>query len=946
MRFPCGTRAACALLALCCASAYGQEQPLLSVDDRTSVAVPQAVPLAAVDDPTVIRQRPAAIQVGRLSELHGELQSRQGVAAVPRGIAGTTDTLTLNLFDDVVVTGLVDRTESTIADGFVVSGGIAGDPQGDFALAVVGNSVAGMVHTGGSHYEIVSAGDGLITVVETDPTQFECGVDLVAPPVDDEGDQEDDLDPARDAVEKSGGEAAGQATAAPALRASVQVRAAERAVLEELYASAGGSGWKRRDKWLSNAPLGDWYGVDTASDGRVRDIGLAYNGLVGTLPRALSNLGGLKELNVYQNPGLNGILPASINALALSELIYYGTDLCLPDTSENERWANRMKDFDGHFCPSAQATEISIAVPFTTQAMQQYGGVDGARAHAAALVVATNRALSQSGVLVRLHLAAAAETPYLEGKGGSMRRLWRALRRVKNRGDGHMDDVHVLRDAVAADVVLLLTSVGGGGIAYLFPGYSTMGRDKLAFGATSARASLTFMHELGHILGLQHDRHVVNCRECVGGAGTTYGFGYTNRDGLNGTSSPWRTIMAYRNLCQEHSRDCARLARYSNPANEWGTPPRPMGVDGAYYTGDLWGPANAVRTLNWTRRAIARYRQTQALTVSFGSSSATATEGGNAAFVTLRLNRTPRTPKQISLSVAQHGGASPDDYVVPTTVVFPRGATARTVVVRATDDAHDDDGESVVLQIAGDLPPGVTVGDPDSVTIDFEDNDGADGVPPFRLRDASVFESDGPARFSVELHEALSSASCRDLFDRRRFGFGGGGLYVEFGALDDRRRGHRRRDRGSHPDGRPRGGYGRVFRDRLRHGGHVGGARDRDGRHPGHGGHSAGSGGGFGRTRRLAADTCGGDCGGQRVPAAVRDLDRARRERDGHRRLQLVCTGSGGRWARGAPSVRRRVPGPGQDRRRGRGRQYGPSGERVRRPGTRLLAERGPHRLR
>ena len=758
MRFLCGTRAACALLALCCASAYGQEQPLLSVDNRTSVAVPQAVPLAAVDDPTVIRQRPAAIQVGRLSELHSELQSRQGVAAVSRGIAGTTDTLTLNLFDDMVVTGLVDRTESTIADGFVVSGGIADDPRGDFVLAVVGNSVAGMVHTGGSHYEIVSAGDGLITVVETDPSQFECGVDRVAPPVDDEGDQEDDLDPARDGVERSGQEAAGQATAAPALRASVQVLADERAVLEELYESAGGSGWQRKDKWLSNAPLGDWQGVDTAGDGRVRGIRLRNNRLVGTLPRTLSNLAGLKQLDVPRNPGLNGILPASITALPLSELVYYGTDLCLPDTSENERWSWKRGRFDGHFCPSTHATEIEIAVPFTTKAMDQYGGIDGARAHAAALVVATNRALSQSGVLVQMNLAAAEETPYEEKGGYTMGVLFAALRHVTDPGDGEMDDVHVLRDGVAADVVLLLTSVSGGGIAYVFPPQSTKGHERLAFGVSAARATLTFMHELGHILGLRHDRHVSNCGgACVAGAGTTYGFGYTNRDGLDGTSSPWRTIMAYGSLCQEHGSSCARLARFSNPANEWGTPPRPMGVDGAYYTDDLWGPANSVRTLNWTRRTIARYRHTRVLTVSFGSTSATATEGGNAAFVTLRLSETPGSSKQISLSVAQHGGASPDDYVVPTTVVFPRGVAERTIVVRATDDAHDDDGESVVLQIAGDLPYGVTVGDPDSVTIDFEDNDGADGVPPFRLRDASVFESDGPARFSVEMRKALSS---------------------------------------------------------------------------------------------------------------------------------------------------------------------------------------------
>ena len=450
MRFLCCTRAACALLALCCASAHGQERPLLSAIDQTSVGVAQAVSPVVANDPGAIRHRFAAIEVDRLSELHGTYRSRQGAAAEPRGIAITTDSLTLNLFDDVVVTGLIDRAESTIGDGFVVSGGVADGPVGDFVLAVVGNAVAGMVHVGGSHYEILPAGDGLIDVIEMDPLQFDCGAHLLAASEDDrEDDRGDDRKEAkgdigleRDAGEGSGGEAAAQVTAAPASLASAQVFATEKAALEALYASAGGSDWERKDGWLSNAPVGTWYGIRTHSNGRVWKILLDDNGLVGTLPEELSSLGRLKVLYLQQNPGLEGTLPASMRAtIRFNDLQYYGTELCVPDSGANRSWLWGVYK-DGHYCQSRNTTEIAIAVPFTSKVRRLYGGLEGARARAATMVASANRALAESGALVQLDLVAAQETRY-EHDDGTLNELLRDLGRLKA-WDGHMDDVLAL----------------------------------------------------------------------------------------------------------------------------------------------------------------------------------------------------------------------------------------------------------------------------------------------------------------------------------------------------------------------------------------------------------------------------------------------------------------------------------------------------------------------
>ena len=750
------------MLALCCgASAYAQERPLFAVPERPGVSLPGGV----ADDPATIRHRLAAVPVDRLSELHRAVRSRHSVLGERRGVDAAADSLALNLFDDVVVRAVVERADSTISDGFVLSGGIAGDPFGDFVLAVVEGAVAGTVHADGAHYELVSAGDGLITVIESED-EFECGVEELTrsggdatslgggedEALGDDGRTDTGTDgiPAGDEAAEgaAGGSAARRAPQASA-PASPAVLAAEKAVLEALYTSAGGTGWDRRDQWGSSAAVGEWYGVDTAADGRVRKISLNRNGLVGTLPATLANLSGLKALRLHENPSLEGSLPASITAVALSELTYWGTDLCVPDTPAVERWAGTMRTFDGHYCQSSSSTEITIAVPFIAAVREFYHGTAGAKARAAALVASTNRALADSGALVTVRLVASEEMAYPKRITGTSD-IIEALIRMRDRNDGYLDGVHAFRDRNEADVVMLLA--GSGGVAWNYTYYSTKGDPAAGFGVSNPRGSNSFAHEFGHFLGLSHDRHV-GCIDdaCIAGAGLVYGFGYISRPGIEGTGALWRTIMAYPTLCPA---GCSAIRRYSNPALTWGNPRLATGVPGTYYTGDTWGPADAVRTMNWTRRVVSRYRVPQALTVSFDSTSATATEGGAAASVTVRLSAAAINPKRIPLSVTLHGGASPDDYSAPTAIVFAPGQQERTLVVRAVNDADDDDGESVLLGFAEDLPTGVTTGAWATVTVALRDNDGAVGVPPLRLGGASVFETNGPARFPVRLTAA------------------------------------------------------------------------------------------------------------------------------------------------------------------------------------------------
>ena len=70
----------------------------------------------------------------------------------------------------------------------------------------------------------------------------------------------------------------------------------DRAALVTLYNATSGDNWANNDNWLSNAPIGEWHGVTTDSDGRVTRLWLARNQLTGSIPAELGNLANLTQL--------------------------------------------------------------------------------------------------------------------------------------------------------------------------------------------------------------------------------------------------------------------------------------------------------------------------------------------------------------------------------------------------------------------------------------------------------------------------------------------------------------------------------------------------------------------------------------------------------------------------------------------------------------------------
>ena len=534
---------------------------------------------------------------------------------------------------------------------------------------------------------------------------------------------------------------------APGARAQDGV-ATDKAALTALYNATGGANWTPNTNWTSDEPLSSWSGVTTNSDGRVTRLVLNDNGLDGTLPTALGDLSELEKLDLQDNAlsgalpselanltnltslllnesrALTGPLPDGLRELADLETVNIEkTELCAPDGEAFQTWLDTVT-FSGLICPPAEQSVIDVAVFYTSAARENAGGTDEIATSVDLMVAETNAAYQAGGANQRINLVAVVEVVgYTEDND-----LLINLMRLQSPSDGHMDEIHDTRDAVAADIVLLIPA-GAGGYAYQMFVPSTSSESN-AFGVVSTDHTQTFAHELGHIMGLHHDRYEVCGDNCNHFIRFPYAFGYVNQRALK-PSPPdtafWRTIMAYSNQCGR----CSAILRFSNPDQIYPDPGGdPLGKAGLEPAPGADGPSDAVRMLNRTRAYVANFRQTPDITVSFGAGSYTATEGGTAATVTVQLSEAPTRPIDIPLTTTSTTATAYDYTGVPASVRFGSNDTKRTFTVTAVDDSVDDNGESVTLTLGNPLPRNVTLGSPAETTVTLTDNDPMTDHPP------------------------------------------------------------------------------------------------------------------------------------------------------------------------------------------------------------------------
>ena len=88
----------------------------------------------------------------------------------------------------------------------------------------------------------------------------------------------------------------------------------DRDALVALYHATDGASWSSSANWLSDEPLGAWYGVTTNAGGQVVRLDLTNNQLSGALPAELGQLSELKWLLLSYNE-LSGAIPAELGGL-------------------------------------------------------------------------------------------------------------------------------------------------------------------------------------------------------------------------------------------------------------------------------------------------------------------------------------------------------------------------------------------------------------------------------------------------------------------------------------------------------------------------------------------------------------------------------------------------------------------------------------------------------
>ena len=125
------------------------------------------------------------------------------------------------------------------------------------------------------------------------------------------------------------------------------VASPDTAGLRAFYDATGGPNWSNKNGWLSSDPIGDWYGVDTNTGGRVvkldlRGSGQRGNGLQGPLPSDLKDT--LPFLDTLYLAGNGGLIECVREDLLLGVPAHDLTFLDLPTCEDTCAWGEALPD--------------------------------------------------------------------------------------------------------------------------------------------------------------------------------------------------------------------------------------------------------------------------------------------------------------------------------------------------------------------------------------------------------------------------------------------------------------------------------------------------------------------------------------------------------------------------------------------------------------------------
>ena len=264
----------------------------------------------------------------------------------------------------------------------------------------------------------------------------------------------------------------------------------------------------------------------------------------------------------------NGIFAGSVRTDdgVLFKIIYSGggvhiieevDELKLP--KERQPLEPQISRSAGLTVPSASIDSgniIDVMVVYTAAARIGAGGKAAMESIINASVATMNTTFSNSNIATQVRLVHAAEVAYSHGETGFSSGFNTALNDLTNTTDGYMDNIHALRDTYHADMVqLLFNNSSSGGLAWV------MTTPSAAFEANAFSVvhyayadGLAFDHELGHNMGMVHDR-----------LNADFSGSYSYSYGYQSPTNAWHSIMAY--AC---AGGCPRIDYWANPAVTYG----------------------------------------------------------------------------------------------------------------------------------------------------------------------------------------------------------------------------------------------------------------------------------------------------------------------------------------------------------------------------------------
>ena len=735
-------------------------------------------------DVETLASRLVGIDFGRLTEVtRPAIDPKDTVTEKP----ATPQTLVLNLFDDAVFTGIVEHVERT-SSGHVLWGGLDGMELGTMTLVVNGSVVVGTVRTPAAVYTIRTAG-GAYVVRQID----ESSLPPLGEPLRGSFPEPDSPPPVRPQVRgPDAPDGTSTPTSTPTPVPTVPTSPSEPVPDETL---AGGLFSEVEGVTPPST------GVDTLASRLVEiDFGQLSQVTKSPVGRKDPVTGNPTEpqtlvLNLFDDVVFTGIVEhveptASGHALwgrldgvelgtmtlVVNGKIVVGTvrtpeEVYTVRTLGDGRYVIRQIDesslpplgeplepplsprdapAQADDVPPDDGTEIDVMVVYTLLAKRREGGRAAIEALIDLFVAETNQAYANSGVIHRIKLVLREEVDYIEDGNSGI-----DLERLRNGSDGHMDHVHERRDMYGADLVHIVVGRSNvGGQAFLNSDDSSSFDEAFGFGLTASFSGLVFAHELGHNMGLHHDRY------SLGVSLTGSNYGYVNQrmfePGAPG-SARWRTIMAYSDQCEEVGGFyCPRVPYFSNPDLTYNGDPLGVPADNPSTSAD--GPTDAVGTLNARREITANFRRSSSSPtprVGLTMSPYWLAENGGVSTVTATLHRPSSADTIVAVS------ALPADAVSMNkngTLTIPAGRTVSVGTVTITGIDNDDQvGDSIVtISATGANTSSLGVIDPEPVALMIADDE-TTPVVTLSLSPSEIAEHEGWT-FVTAMLDSRSSA--------------------------------------------------------------------------------------------------------------------------------------------------------------------------------------------